>query len=344
MSYSHEELEALLQNEEFIRWVTQGDAAQNSHWQNWVQQHPDREAMVAFIRNLHAAEQAQPDSHQLADEVWNAVQAGMETPVRRLNWRRYAAAAIIVVALGAAGIWYAFSGGSRADGELVVQRVNKGNITAKNNGTAPKTVYLTDGSRVTLGKNSSLAYTNMLEGDKREVYLSGEAFFEVAKDAARPFMVYSGGIVTKVLGTSFRVTGEEQIIVAVKSGKVAVSRQQEQATEEMILLPNEQVVFNRKENTLNKTVVADVALLQNPTHASVTLNFDEAPVTQVLDSLAAMYTLDIQYDRNALAKCMVTVSLDQESLYDKLQLLCKVLGATFETQENVIYVRAQGCN
>ena len=175
------------------------------------------------------------------------------------------------------------------------------------------------------------------------VYLHGEAFFEVAKDAHRPFFVYSGGIVTKVLGTSFRVTGNDQITVAVKSGKVAVSRQ-EKGEEELILLPNEQVVFNRKENTLSKTAVTDAVLLHNPIASTGVISFDEAPVTQVLDSLAAMYTVDIRYDQDSLARCMVTVSLGQESLHDKLQILCKVLGATFETQENVIYVKSQGCN
>ncbi len=344
MSYSHEELEALLQNEEFIRWATSQETGENAYWESWVQQEPDRQALVEFIRNLHAAEQVGHSNRELADEVWHAVQLQMETPVRRIGWRKYAAAAGVAIVLGAAGLWYGLSGNKTGEGGLVVQKVNSVNITARNNGKAPKIVYLTDGTRITLGRNSSLAYSNLLHGDKREVHLEGEAFFEVTKDAQRPFLVYSGGIVTKVLGTSFRVTGHEKITVAVKSGKVAVSRQQRDVNEEFILLPNEQVVFNRKANTLNKTAVVDAMLLQNPVASHVTLNFDEAPVTQVLDSLAAMYTVDIQYDRNLLAKCMVTVSLEQESLYDKLQIVCKVLGATFETHGNVIYVKAQGCN
>lgn len=343
MSYSQEELEALLQNDEFIRWVFAPDAAKHPYWQNWVQQHPDRQAMVAFIRSIRAAAQVQEGSHELADQIWKDVQHQMDAPVRRMPWRRYAAAAAIVALLGTAGLWYAISGSSVAKRGLVVEKVSKVNVTAKNNGSAPRTVYLTDGSRITLGENSSIQYKNLLNGDKREVHLDGEAFFEVARDAERPFLVYSGGIVTKVLGTSFRVTGKDKIVVAVRSGKVAVSKELN-ADGEYILLPNEQVVFNKRQNTLNKTAVADAALVEPPAITSAALNFDEAPVTQVLDSLAGMYTVDIRYDHTLLAKCRVTVSLEQESLYDKLQLLCKVLDATFETHENVIYIKAQGCN
>ncbi len=343
MSYSQEELEALLQNDDFIRWVQLPEGEEHAYWQSWVQQQPDRQAMVELVRSIYAAEQAHPGSHDLANEVWQAVQSQMDTPVRRFSWRRYAAAAAVLALLAAGGLWYAFSGGAAVQRGLILSKKGAAQITARNNGTAPKTVYLTDGTRITLSKNSSLEYSNLLEGEKREVYLSGEAFFEVAGDAQRPFLVYSGDIVTKVLGTSFRVKEDDKITVAVKTGKVAVSRQKESGAEELILLPNEQVVFNRQANTLNKTAVADASLLQSPV-TSATLSFDEAPVTQVLDSLAAMYTVNIQYNRAQLAKCMVTVSLEQESLQDKLEILCKVLGATYETQEHVIYVRAQGCN
>ncbi|WP_198674050.1 FecR family protein [Chitinophaga alhagiae] len=343
MSYSQEELEALLQNNDFIRWVQSPEGKEHAYWQNWVRQQPDRQAMVELVRSIYAAEQARPGSHELANEVWQTVQTQMDAPVRRIRWRRYAAAAAVLALLAAGGLWYAFSGGAPVQRGLIVTKAGAAQITARNNGTAPKTVYLTDGTRITLNKNSSLQYSNLLEGEKREVYLSGEAFFEVAGDAQRPFLVYSEGIVTKVLGTSFRVKVEDRITVAVKSGKVAVSRQEESGAEELILLPNEQVVFNRKANTLNKTAVADASLLQSPV-TTATLSFDEAPVTQVLDSLADMYTVNIQYNRAQLAKCMVTVSLEQESLQEKLEILCKVLGATYETHEHVIYLKAQGCN
>lgn len=344
MSYSQQELEALLQNDEFISWVLSPRPEDNAHWQNWVQQHPDREAMVKMIRSIREAEKETANSHDLADQIWHDLQSQLETPVRRMNWRRYVAAAVVILLLGTGGLWFALSGTKTTERNgLVVQKINKHELTARNTGSSLQTLYLLDGTRITLSPNSALHYSRLMSGDKREVSLEGEAFFEVARDANRPFYVYSGNIITKVLGTSFRVKGDEQIVVAVRSGKVAVSRK-ESTTEQFILLPNEQVIFNAKQNTLQKLNVTDVAILANPVPAPAVLNYDEAPVGDVLDSLAKMYAIDIQYNHSLFAKCRVTVALDQESLYEKLTVLCKVVGANYEIIDEAINITGQGCN
>lgn len=368
MSYSQQELEALLQNDEFISWVLSPRPEENAHWQGWVQQHPDREAMVKMIRSIREAENVTTGSHELADQIWHDLQSQLETqqtthpatqqetqqaihpatqpetPVRRISLRRYVAAAAVIMLLAAGAWWFAGTGSQSTERNgLVIHKTSKHELTARNNSSGLQTVYLLDGTRVTLSPKSALHYSRLMAGDKREVSLEGEAFFEVAGDANRPFYVYSGNIVTKVLGTSFRVKGEEQIVVAVRSGKVAVSRK-ESAEEQFILLPNEQVVFNSKRNTLQKLNVTDVAILANPVPAPAVLNYDEAPVGDVLDSLAKMYAVDIQYNHSLFAKCRVTVALDQESFYDKLTVLCKVVGANYEIIDEAINITGQGCN
>ena len=83
---------------------------------------------------------------------------------------------------------------------------------------------LHDGSTVILEPGGEVRYNEKFL-NTREVYLSGDAFFEVTKDASRPFLVYANEITTKVLGTSFRIKakqGEKEIVVAVKTGKVSV--------------------------------------------------------------------------------------------------------------------------
>ena len=343
MSYSQQELEALLQNDEFISWVLSPRPEENAHWQNWMHQHPDRQAMVKMIRSIREAETETANSHDLADQIWHDLQSELETPVRRISWRRYIAAAAVVLLLGVGGWWFTSLSGTKTTNALVVQKVSKHELTARNTGSTLQTLYLLDGTRITLSPKSTLHYSRLMSGDKREVSLEGEAFFEVARDANRPFFVYSGNIITKVLGTSFRVKGDEQIVVAVRSGKVAVSRK-ESTTEQFILLPNEQAVFNTKQNTLHKLNVTDVAILANPVPAPAVLNYDEAPVGDVLDSLAKMYAIDIQYNHSLFAKCRVTVALDQESLYEKLTVLCKVVGANYEIIDEAINITGQGCN
>ncbi|MRG43760.1 DUF4974 domain-containing protein [Chitinophaga sp. SYP-B3965] len=335
MSYSQQELEALLENDEFVSWVLSPRPEENAYWQGWMLQHPDRKAMVEMIRGIRDAETV--NSHELADQIWQDLQSQIETPVRKIKWPRYAAAAVIILA---GSLWFGLQRTEKKN--LIVQKTAKHELTASNSSSTLQTIYLLDGTRITLSPKSTIHYSRLMAGDKREVFLQGDAFFEVAQDANRPFIVYSGGIITKVLGTSFRVKGNEQIVVAVKSGKVAVSRKE--STEQYILLPNEQAVFNSKQNTLQKVNVTDVAILANPVPTPAVLNYDEVPVGDVLDELAKMYAIDIQYNHTLFAKCRVTVMLDQESFYDKLTVLCKVVGANYDITDETINITGQGCN
>ncbi|MGX5816942.1 FecR family protein [Chitinophaga lutea] len=343
MSYSSEELDEMLQNKAFMDWIASTDPGADNHWQTWMAERAGREEMVRFLREVHAGGQY-PGSEAMAREIWETIQPSITTaaPVRRINWKRYAAAAAAVVLLGTGALLYRqWRQSAREVTVITAETAGRQDVAVAE---GPRTLHLVDGSRVTLAAGSRLRYYRTLASGKRQVQLEGEAFFDVAHDAQRPFLVYSSGIVTKVLGTSFRVAGKEDITVAVRSGKVSVSRDGHESQEAYILLPNEQVVFNPRANTLNKSAVLEIALLDNPLPAPAVMRFDEAPATQVLDSLAALYDAPISFDRERLSRCNVTLSLEPESLYGKLDLICKVLGATWDLQNEVIIVQAPGCH
>ncbi|MBS1567676.1 MAG: FecR domain-containing protein, partial [Bacteroidetes bacterium] len=112
-------------------------------------------------------------------------------------------------------------------------------------------IVLPDGSAVTLEANSTLRLSPVFNASAREVYLDGEGFFEVAADKQRPFIVYANRLMTKVLGTSFTVScsqKEKTVSVAVRTGKVFVcttSRDKRSARREIILTPNQQVIYDQ---------------------------------------------------------------------------------------------------
>lgn len=84
-------------------------------------------------------------------------------------------------------------------------------------------LFLEDGTEIWLNSESKLVYPEAFTGKTREVYLEGEAYFDVAEDAACPFIVHSGGLYAKVLGTSFGVTNyteENTMSLTLVSGKV----------------------------------------------------------------------------------------------------------------------------
>ena len=111
----------------------------------------------------------------------------------------------------------------------------------------PVRYILPDSSEVYLGAGSKLAYPDRFEGDRREITLEGEAFFSVTHMPDRPFIVRSGEVSTRVLGTSFKVEAFDglPLEVAVATGKVAVSKQTGDQAEQLALLtPGLKIVQN----------------------------------------------------------------------------------------------------
>lgn len=82
-------------------------------------------------------------------------------------------------------------------------------------------ITLADGSVVRLNRNSEIELKSET-GEFREVWLEGEAFFDIESDPDRPFIIYTGGAIVEVLGTSFNVKGRDEVLVAVKDGVVSL--------------------------------------------------------------------------------------------------------------------------
>jgi len=113
---------------------------------------------------------------------------------------------------------------------------------------------LKDGTKVLLNSGTTVRYAKNFSEDKREVFLSGEAFFEIASDSLRPFIVHSGDSRVTALGTSFVVNAynPEKIDVALLEGKVAVETSINPTPQ--LLFPGEALLMDNKEGSLNKRV------------------------------------------------------------------------------------------
>ncbi|WP_277236449.1 FecR family protein [Hymenobacter sp. YC55] len=227
---------------------------------------------------------------------------------------------------------------------------NQGWILRYNQTQQVQTFTLPDSSVITLHPGSRLRYQAAFTGPRREVHLQGEAFFKVHKNPAQPFLVFTKQVVTTVLGTSFRVkayTGSSEASVAVREGKVAVQARKDAklditpaqpATTGVLLLPNEQVVYSANSRHLKKQLVTKPLILRPQT-----FEFEERPVTEVLTTLEKAYGVDIVYDKTKLTGCTVSISFDNETLFEKLGLLCKSLGARYTLTNEKIVFHSTGC-
>jgi ferric-dicitrate binding protein FerR (iron transport regulator) len=130
---------------------------------------------------------------------------------------------------------------------------NEGNIAITKTPSRTKSkIYLSDGSVVTLNSETVLRYPASFSGPTREVYLNGEAFFNVTKDHTHPFIVHAGKMNIKVLGTSFNVksyANDKNIETTLIKGAIEVTLS-DRPSDRIILKPNEKLVLNNK--TFNK--------------------------------------------------------------------------------------------
>lgn len=235
-------------------------------------------------------------------------------------------------------------------------RTKTGEIYEKENLTLePILVNLPDKSSIILQPKSKISYSpKQYNKTKREVILAGEAFFEVQKDSKKPFFVYTNELITKVLGTSFSVKAHPstaEIEVIVKTGKVAVFLQRDvdkntklanNALEGLVLTENEKVRINRDDYTISKPVVVSNDYLKLPIE-KLSFNFDDTPVSDVINDLEKAYSIQIIYDHDKLASCKLTASLSDEPLMEKIKLICIALEASYEEADNKIILKAKGC-
>ena len=271
-------------------------------------------------------------------------------PDYRAGWSvapmRWAAVAVLALGAGLAGTYW--SGGraswwrgrtAAAPAEVATRWVQYRNTLAHATQLA-----LPDGSAVTLAPASSLKYPRAFAGARRTVYLTGEAFFNVFHDARHPFSVYTEQVVTTVLGTSFRVrayAGQAEAQVQVRTGAVQVSPRTNAATTtvpSMIVRPNQQAVYSTVRRQLRRELVPQPVLL-----APQAFVFDDRPVAEVLTALQNAYGVAIVYDAAALRHCTINLSLGSEPLFDKLDIICETLGASYEKADGRILFHCQSC-
>lgn len=188
-------------------------------------------------------------------------------------------------------------------------------------------IALPDGSEVWLNSSSTLSYTNRFNQKTREVVLSGEAFFKVEKDI-KSFIVHSGNLDTKVLGTSFNVqaySSSKTIDVALLTGKVWVDHKDENA----VLKPGQFISLNKSNEKLG--VVQNRRVTEMLSWKEGRLIFKNTPVTEVFQRLQGIYDLSFEIRGNALKPLTIYGTFDMNDQPRPLvEALCKILNAEFK--------------
>ena len=375
MKYDPYSLTELIRNDDFIAWVLHPDAIKDLQWQGFLDENPEKRATVESARDyvvLLAKDTGRDTPSPVqSSKMWKMVESQMheetiEVPetgkvISGWRWIRVAASAAIILSIGSVSYWFYYrSTGQVVGGEFAAQNTElKSGLVRKYNDTSkPMMILLTDGSSVVLQPGARLSYSENSAQNRREVTLTGKAFFEIVKNRNKPFLVYSYGLATKVLGTSFLIDASEdskEIKVEVKTGTVAVFSINNLSAEKrqnlinkpeldgVTLRHNQRIAFSKENGKISKFLSQEKASEGQQDISKQDFFFDEAPISQVFSALEEAYNVKIIYDKVLMGNCPLNATLIGQPFKEKLEVICNALDAQFVIAENQVTISGSGC-
>lgn len=220
-------------------------------------------------------------------------------------------------------------------------------VVVENSSRAIRRQMLPDGSVVWLKPDTRITYPVEFDLCSRKVSMLGEAFFEVTRDVSRPFTVYSGEIVTRVLGTSFNIKAYDDgsaAEVSVFTGQVAVSLPQRGGKDEnteILLVKDEKAVFLHKEKLLEKRQYTMQKQPELNIWQKNSISFDNVPVKEVVKELSKAFDVDLRVHKTdkELNNYILKADFTNQNLPDILQMLEKSLNLTYEIEGREIVLK-----
>ena len=206
---------------------------------------------------------------------------GKQKKILRMHrWMRYAAAvAVMLVIGGGAGYWFYQNG---TDQQVMVAVANEGIV---------KEVVLPDGTKVWLNNSATLKYPREFSEKERNVYLEGEAYFEVTKNRHKPFTVQSDAMRVRVLGTTFNFKCDKRCRIAEATlieGEIEVKGNKEEG--QIILAPGQRAELNKNNGRL--TVKQVDAKMDAVWHDNL-IPFQKADIFTITKALERFYEVKI---------------------------------------------------
>ncbi|MEO8148509.1 MAG: FecR domain-containing protein [Bacteroidia bacterium] len=204
-----------------------------------------------------------------------------------------------------------------------------------------KTVLLPDSTSVFLNKNTTLAYT--FTNDKREITLTGEAFFEVKHDEGKPFIIHANDLKIEDIGTAFNVRALENsdsIEIMVTEGEVKLTTAINAGYENNCLLrPGQQAVYHKKTKRIVQSVNKDANALAYRTKVFV---FENASLQAAVQKLMEVYETEIIIN-DKIKNCHITSTFKNEKIDAIMDVIATTLNLKLTKNENKFILEGDGC-
>lgn len=291
-----------LSNPEFVQWVKNPNKQLDDYWDRWIKANPEhlrnfklaREFLIRLQLNDVMAEEG------LKEEILNSllkVSPAANTQIEKNSFQpkngfwQHLSQFNRVAAILLLGFSIAWMIGPRKEPGNALSEVGIATTIHKSTQAGEKLhLTLSDGTDIWVNSVSHIEFPKQFDGNERRIYLEGEAFFEVAKDTLRPFVVEARGLSTIALGTSFNIStkANERVAISLVSGKVKILPPQH--NQEFYLDPGKELKFDTKNK---KEHIADFNIHHVTAWKNGTLLFEDANLMEVVKKLEDWYGISI---------------------------------------------------
>jgi transmembrane sensor len=343
MNYKDFQVEDFLKDEYFVNWVKNPGAESSYFWNNWRKQNPDKSAIIErasrFVQSVDHPQHmpSEKDTNEVLEKILNHIDKhDVKTESRKLYQNIfYKAAAVILVVMSFYFVVdrISFSDNTVID-EVVINEIEKATEKGQK-----LNFELPDGTRIKLNAESRLIVSADFGQGQRMVTLQGEAFFNVAKDPSQPFIIKTGEVQTRVLGTAFNINAyeNEQIRVAVETGLVEISKS---GSDEPSLLATEQMLtYNREERSITVSTYNKVEVLGWKDNL---IYFKDADFKEIQTTLERWYGVEFTFMNGvspSRIKEIFTGTFQNQSLERVLGALNYTSNYEYELLNNKVYVK-----
>jgi len=321
-------------NEELLTRYLLGEATPDecALVEHWLEAAPENKSSLRRIKTMLDMVNL---SKMNVDDEWQSfkpklknkpLEVSLDVPQKKISVRYYAIAASLFVLIGLS-VYFAFFFNT-VPKEVVAE-----------SGEIVKEIKLADGTNISLNRNSVLQYPESFTGDKRLVKLNGEAFFEVAHDSAKPFVVETEQFTVTVLGTSFYVSafeGKTQQVV-VESGTVKC--QNLSTGESIVLNAGEKYILGQP---VNEPVPASQKDMNAYAWKTARLVFVDENMTAIAESIGQTYGCQIIL-KGPIKNCILTVNFEDLTLDGVLNVLQTILNIEIRKDSKNIEIKGDGC-
>ncbi len=320
-------LDELIHDPSFINWVLQSDPADVQHWQEWLEQNPEKiplaEEAALLVKGISFRKKQLP--HTAIAQSWITVQTIIQEKSKKkyrfdtvtLRW----AASLSLLLIGAVILWLSFY---------------QKNLSYTTQFGEIKEIGLPDGSNVILNANSTLTFNPAtLESTVRKVHLEGEAYFHVVRKnlkAPVKFIVLTENGEIEVLGTQFNVNSRHgKTSVVLNSGKVKFNAEENQNT---MLEPGDMVEYSKDSKALTMQKV------DPETHSSWRnhkLKFDDTSLLELTRILEDNYGLKVVIENQDLLQEKITGEISAKNVDILLQAVSKLFNIQVNQTGKTVY-------